>query len=534
MAASLVLSAAAMGSSAFAQEGASFDAQTFRPAAGPHSIFTLDTSGVLGHLDPSGAAVLNYTSRPLMLEQGGEKVALIDQQLGMHLVAGVGLFDLVELEVGLPVYFINDSELSTSDIEGGVVGDINITPKVQILSRENSPVGLAAKVDVTAPTGDENALVGKGSVTAAPGVIVDYQLANIVFATNLGVRIMEENGIGNLKGSDRFEYGVGAEAGFLDGLLRVGGELYGSTQLSEFFGQKEEDPLEGILGAKVVTDSGFSILAGGGAGFISGVGSPEFRGFVGLGYTVMPTEEAPEPTEEPVEEEQEVIADRDGDGVPDDEDECPDEPGPAENNGCPVEEEEEPLPDRDGDGVPDVDDECPDEPGPAENNGCPLEPDRDGDGIPDAVDKCPDEPGVEEYDGCPPPPEEVTATREREEIKITNKVYFEMGEATLKEESYSLLDQVALVLRTNPDITKIEIAGHTDRVGPADENQVLSEERAQAVKDYLVEKGIAAERLEPKGYGEMEPEVNPEGAKDQAENRRVEFKILEQSDEFKK
>lgn len=83
--------------------------------------------------------------------------------------------------------------------------------------------------------------------------------------------------------------------------------------------------------------------------------------------------------------------DTDGDGIPDHLDDCPTIPGPAENNGCPED-------DRDGDGIPDHLDDCPDEPGPASTNGC---PDRDGDGVPDHLDLCPDTPGPAEYDGCP-------------------------------------------------------------------------------------------------------------------------------------
>ncbi len=85
-------------------------------------------------------------------------------------------------------------------------------------------------------------------------------------------------------------------------------------------------------------------------------------------------------------------ADRDGDGVPDSEDRCPDDPGPPELRGCP---------DRDGDGIPDIDDKCPDQPGPPELFGCPPAADRDGDGVPDSEDRCPDDPGPPELRGCP-------------------------------------------------------------------------------------------------------------------------------------
>ncbi len=95
--------------------------------------------------------------------------------------------------------------------------------------------------------------------------------------------------------------------------------------------------------------------------------------------------------------------DADGDGVPDEADQCPGEPGPAENNGCPLPTDTPPPPDADGDGVADEVDQCPNESGPAENNGCPLPPDSDGDGLSDEVDQCPNESGPAENNGCPLP-----------------------------------------------------------------------------------------------------------------------------------
>src|SRR5690554_1438436 len=548
-----------------AQENLEFDAQTFRPAAGPYSIFTQDTSEVLKNLEASGAVILNYASRPLVLERPGDQddIALLDQQLAMHVVAGIGFFDIMQLDLGLPVYFINDSAVSDTEIQGGVVGDLSLTPKFTLLSRDTLPVGLGIRANVTLPTGREQALVGAGTLSVAPALIVDTQIANVVLTTNLGVRIQEDRPVRNLNAGDRFEYGAGAEASFLSGLLKVGGELYGSTQLGEFFADKREAPLEGILGAKIVSDTGFSVFGGAGGGLVSGVGAPQFRAFLGLRYAFVEREEAPEgdrdedgivdsrdecPDEPgPVSNNGCPVMDTDGDGVPDDVDQCADEPGPASNNGCPIG-------DADGDGVPDDADQCPEEAGPASNNGCPIS-DRDGDGVADDVDKCPDvagsptaqgcpdadfdgiaddedkcpdQPGLREDDGCPP--KDVKVVREAEEIKILEMVYFDLGKATLKSESFNLLQQVALVIRSNPDITKVEIAGHTDQVGPADTNLVLSQERADAVKTYLIEQGqIAGERLNAKGYGESQPLVQEDGQKAQAKNRRVEFKILEQS-----
>jgi len=206
--------------------------------------------------------------------------------------------------------------------------------------------------------------------------------------------------------------------------------------------------------------------------------------------------------------------DQDGDGIEDSKDRCPKDPGPAKFDGCP---------DRDGDGIPDLKDKCPDQPGPEATGGC---PDKDGDGIADGEDKCPDIPGKKELQGCPPPtPEKVRLTAER--IEILEMVFFDTNKATIKPVSFGILDQVAQVLQDNPFIKKLQVAGHTDDVGPDDKNMKLSQARAEAVRAYLISKGVAPERLEAVGYGETKPLVPEKTKEARAKNRRVEFLILE-------
>jgi len=215
--------------------------------------------------------------------------------------------------------------------------------------------------------------------------------------------------------------------------------------------------------------------------------------------------------------------DNDGDGIPDAVDKCPNVPGIPELDGCPAE-------DRDGDGIPDHLDKCPDTPGVAELQGCPIL-DTDGDGIPDHLDKCPDVYGVPERDGCPYDRVQVTLAK----IVITDKVFFDLDKATIKEESFSLLDEVAATLKAHARIKKIEVQGHTDHKGKAAYNKDLSSRRAQSVVDYLVGKGVSADRLVSAGYGMEQPLVPlPDNKKETEEgaekNRRVEFVILEQDE----
>jgi outer membrane protein OmpA-like peptidoglycan-associated protein len=185
--------------------------------------------------------------------------------------------------------------------------------------------------------------------------------------------------------------------------------------------------------------------------------------------------------------------DTDGDGIPDVSDACPTEPGPASDdpkkNGCPRPK------DTDGDGILDVDDACPTEPGPKSDdpkkNGCPPPKDTDGDGIPDNVDKCPNEPetfnGYQDEDGCP---DEVPAALKKF-TGVVEGINFKTNSADITKASYPVLDKVVQVLTDYPDI-RIEISGHTDNVGKADHNKELSQKRADAVKQYFVDKGHQA------------------------------------------
>lgn len=111
-------------------------------------------------------------------------------------------------------------------------------------------------------------------------------------------------------------------------------------------------------------------------------------------------------------------------------------------------------------------------------------------------------------------------------IVILDKVYFETDKDIIKQESYPLLDQVAAVFKTHPEIKKVEISGHTDSQGKDAYNLDLSDRRAKSVRQYLINKGVEAERMDAKGYGETKPIANNGSAAGRAQNRRVEFNIL--------
>ena len=203
--------------------------------------------------------------------------------------------------------------------------------------------------------------------------------------------------------------------------------------------------------------------------------------------------------------------DTDKDGIPDKDDACPDVAGPKEFNGCP---------DTDGDGVPDKDDKCPDVAGPAENGGCPW-PDTDGDGVLDKDDLCPNEPGPASNNGCPEPNDD----DQKRLNQYAKTILFDTGKASIKFESAEILNQIINVLKKFPN-SRFRIEGHTDSTGNKQKNIELSQNRADAVKIYLIQGGIASDRLESKGYGPEKPIASNKNKKGRALNRRVEINLI--------
>ncbi len=203
--------------------------------------------------------------------------------------------------------------------------------------------------------------------------------------------------------------------------------------------------------------------------------------------------------------------DTDGDGIPDKDDACPEVAGPKQFNGCP---------DTDGDGVPDNVDKCPNVKGPKENGGCPW-PDRDGDGVADKDDKCPDVKGTVANNGCP----EVSDETIKKLNAYAKTILFNSGKASFQKQTFPVLQSITAILKEYPN-SKFSIEGHTDSDGKDAFNQKLSEDRAKAVKDYLIENGIDADRLSSVGYGESKPIDTNKTAKGKANNRRVEVKLI--------
>jgi outer membrane protein OmpA-like peptidoglycan-associated protein len=306
-------------------------------------------------------------------------------------------------------------------------------------------------------------------------------------------------------------YGLGLGVALVMERLELVFETYGAVPLiSE---AERATPLETLLALRVFLVGTSFFTIGATRGWLQAAGDPNVRLFAGIMF---------EPS----------VGDRDGDGIPDDVDRCPDEPedkdGFEDQDGCPD-------PDNDQDGIPDDRDRCPNDPedtdGWQDEDGCP-DPDNDDDGILDLDDSCPNEPenynGIDDEDGCPDKQRKVVITGGK--LEILEKVYFETNKAVIKTESYAILYEVAETLRQNPHIELVEVQGHTDSRGAADYNRELSDKRAAEVRRFLIEEGsIDGARLLSRGYGEDQPVDPSETEAAWAQNRRVEFIIKKES-----
>ena len=295
---------------------------------------------------------------------------------------------------------------------------------------------------------------------------------------NAGVALRKSTDFYNVHAGSEFDYAValGYRFGGINGKVELGGELNGGVGLSQQ--DSEELPLEGFVYLRVDPSEEWEVIGGPGIGMLPGYGVPTFRGFIGVRYR---------PTSH----------DKDGDGISDDEDKCPDlaedRDGYQDTDGCPEEN-----PDSDHDGVPDRDDDCPN--------------------AKETID------GVDDDDGCPDTGDP-RVIYEDGKFKFLDQVLNFDRSAKITQDSHSILDQVALTLKANPQIKHVRVEGHTDDTGPADANMRLSRARAGSVRRYLVSKGVSARRLDAKGYGESRPLVKGTSDSAREQNRRVEFVV---------
>jgi outer membrane protein OmpA-like peptidoglycan-associated protein len=564
-----------------------FAVEQFEPmhAQGTNNL-NLAKSEVLNAWTPSFGLFVHYVDDPLVLanaETGEQVGALVGAQLKTEAWASIGLFDFADLGVVMPLVVWQDGdEFDTGDpVSGFAAGDLRVIPKFRLLEQGTlGGLGIGLLATVWLPTGDADTYNSDGGVRVEPRLVVDYTIGEFVILTNAGFQLRDTVNQRNFTSGNMLRWGAGVEVPLglpkLKGLANVFGAvgLEDATDPAAFADEvsSQNTPVETDLALQYTFPYHLVAQAGAGFGVTESVGSPDLRIFASLGYTPR-------------------VKDSDGDGLIDRDDACPNDPedkdGFEDSDGCPDPDNDKdgvldlddacpetpedadgfedadgcPDPDNDQDGIADTEDECPDVPGVAEKNGCPLEdedgdglieddqcptqpedkdgfededgcpdPDNDGDGILDINDSCPDEPevinGFEDEDGCPDEGETKVKVTEKK-IEILEKVFFDTNKATIKDRSFNVLQQVATVLKRNPQITKIRVEGHTDSRGRDAYNMDLSKDRANSVRDFLINAGVEGERLVAEGFGETQPIDSNETAEGRERNRRVEFLIIE-------
>ena len=475
-----------------------------------------------------------------LLHTGGSDRAdvLAVERMGVvHASAAWGLWDFLELGLAFPlaVHTAGEAGVGAPEALSGVApGDLRVVPKLSFGSARASGWKLALLAVFSAPTGDASRNAGERGLTFAPELAASYRFAQgSEVVINFGYRARPSLPFGRLLVDDQVTFGLGVQARLWEGLSLLG-EVTGAIGVRD----NPADPHRGVDAAEVPVEAlgafevelagGFGARLGAAAGLTSGWGAPDYRAFVALSYLV---DLRPPP-------------DRDGDGVVDGDDACPDAAedadGQRDGDGCPD-------PDDDGDGRCDAHqavqlraaefagqcggrDRCPaaaeDEDGFEDEDGCP-DPDNDGDGVLDAADRCPGEPetanGHEDDDGCPDSSEVVLTDQG---IELNDAIYFFLGRAEIEAKSEPLLAKIAALMLANPQVTRVRVEGHTDNQGPAAVNLALSKARARAVVLALVARGVAAERLESEGYGATRPVCREHNVHCWAKNRRTEFRLV--------
>ena len=387
--------------------------QQFDPAPSGDHFFQVPDASVGSK--PSVTLLFNYAHQPLKLKvDGTEKSKPVKSQMYGHIDGSYSFANRALLFVDVPFALVQsgDEGADGKKVKGGKLADVRGGFRVAAFGKpEMGPYNgfnLALQLDVWVPTGKEEEGTGDGKARFNPKLVVGGESAGFVYAGNVGYLVRKKKDLGSSA-----EIGHALTFGFAAGVkvgenLQVGPELYGNTVIgtsdevlgsgglvkgngdAKFLGT-HSSPIEAILGAKARV--GDLVLGGGvGPGITKTPGVGQFRAVASVAL-VPKIDFGP--------------GDKDGDGIADDKDACPDVKGVASSdpkkNGCPADAPK----DRDGDGVRDAQDACPDTPGVASSdpakNGCPA--DRDGDGVADAVDACPDTPGTADADpkknGCP-------------------------------------------------------------------------------------------------------------------------------------
>ena len=543
----LALAASATGGLAHAQ-GVTLD--PYRAADTSLDGFVVTRPRALGHLRGAASLHVDYGLAPLRGPASPAGGVLVDHELVSQLGVALGLFDRLVVAARLPVVLYMGGPaglggppmLRDPAASGPGVGDLALALRYVLVGAERDTFALALRTEATIPLAEAVAsnqdLAGEAGATFTPSLAGELRFAPVRITANLGARFRQAAIYRALRVTNELTWALAVSVDVVPDVLEVMIEAYGVTPFDRF-ATASVSPVEAILGLRVRPLAPLFVGLAGGAGIGDAYGSPEFRGVFSIGWADVEGAAADVQHEREASEQVEEVA-RDESVSTTLETTTPVEPtttpvvvetdaGPEARVVPPAREAYGQL-DRDADRIVDAEDQCvldaEDYDEIEDGDGCPEE-DADHDQVADAVDACPLTDGVHTddpaTDGCPAR----AYVTDRGAIVITNRIEFATGSGRILRASEAVLGDVLAILESAEDLHRIRVEGHTDDRGRDASNLRLSTLRAASVRTWLVAHGIAAERIEAWGCGELHPIETGTSTRARQANRRVEFFIVE-------
>ncbi len=436
--------------------------------------FQLVTPGIGTAGDVTASALVTYAAHPLVLASAQADDVAIANRATLVLGGAWAVTERVELGAHLPLFVQNGDSLDpqmaagTPAVRSDGRGNLTLHAKVRFTNE------LAAIASITPPTASDDRFAGQDGTSAHLMIVAGLRLAPRVAAVlNFGGVARPESQFASYIERSGVVWGAGGRYALRENIALEGelfGELVPGGHLDAMGRASMTATTELLVGAHDRLDPWFEVGVAIGRGVTGGPASPAFRGLVTLTFL------------------------------------------PSTRRFVHV------APPEIFDGTPQV---------PLAAVATPRSVDADGDGIPDDRDSCPTQPetinGNADDDGCPDAGESLVRITTIE-VELLAPVRFSAG-SQLDPASLNVLGQAAALLRAHPEITHVQIAGHVNPSGDAEADLALSQHRAEAVRVWLVQWGIAASRLEAHGFGGVHPLVDPADDAAPEVNSRIELML---------
>lgn len=460
----------------------------FRPSAGVNGHVATESSQVLPAWTPAATLLTSY-DRTL---DDGRRTIRLDRRVSSHVLVAFGIADWTQLDLDLPLALYQGGQTIEAGeyvrLRPASVGDLRVGLKGTILRTPRRGFGLGLRFDITAPTGDADALASYGGPSYAPSLLVEYRaVRGILLDVNLGYLARPEANIDGFVAGDGFDFRAGARIPIAP---REQFAAFTELEALPSFVRGGQSPVSLRGGFRWQTKSGMILTPFAGGGLISALGVPQVQFGLGLGYAPparMRTERAFGKSERPSAVEVARLYDERLQGAA---------PKPT-----PVAADDDP----DGDGLVAQNDKCPTV---AEDldqfedaDGCP-ELDNDRDGLRDAVDLCPRVPeivnGHTDWDGCP---ERQHADGRFEtvdslaEAELLPAVEFAEGSAKLDDAALEELATLSELLRLNPWIDHVQLRVYVHATKDAQADVRLAQARSEAIQKRLEVDGVQPWRV---------------------------------------